>query len=272
VALSWPATLWFYLKVIIWPLRPMAFGDSVPVEKFSAAGVLLPALAVLLAVVVLASGVVWAYRKATDRLSPKESLGVHRALILGTLMLVLPILLALNLNTLVPGDFLHGRYGYLPVAGLSLLLATAWRLLDRFTLPLLGTAAVIAIAFAVLTVQQEPMWNDDLSVYTMAHEIAPRNQPVRLSLTRARVQYGMRLDDQGHCDEAVPILEEATRDYPQDWYAWAGLGECFFKLNQLDKAEQSLRRASELSKNPRVTDQWRMLRERMGLGTATPKN
>ena len=82
----------------------------------------------LRAAIVLAAGCAWAWRKARRDLPDREAAGVERALLLGTLILVLPILLALNLNALNPGDFLHGRYTYLPLTGLMLLLATGWHL------------------------------------------------------------------------------------------------------------------------------------------------
>ena len=79
-------------------------------------------------------------------------------------------------------------------------------------------------------------------------------------------------DEDGRCDEAIPILEEATREYPEEWFPWAGLGECFFKLNDMQKAEQSLHRASDLSHESRVTEQWQQLRARMGLSASSPSN
>ena len=268
VLLSWPATLWFYVKVLLWPVRSRAFGDSIPTDTFSLSGVFFPALAVSCVVAILVWSLLWCWRKAQRDLSEADAIGVHRALVVGTLILVLPILLTLNLNNLVPGDFLHGRYVYLPAAGLALLVATAWRLTNRNQLPLLLAAGLAAIAFAVFTVKQEGTWKDDLTVFTVAHDIAPRNQPVRLSLSRARVQFALHLDEEGRCDEAIPILEEATREYPEEWFPWAGLGECFFKLNDMAKAEQSLHRASDLSHQPRVTEQWQQLRARMGLSPA----
>jgi len=104
----------------------------------------------------------------------------------------------------------------------------------------------------------------------MAHENAPHNGPVAQSLVRAHVQVALDLDEAGRCDQAAPMFEDAIRQYPQDWYAWAGLGECRLKLNDLPGAEQSLRRASELSHEPRVKDEWEAVRERMGLTSATP--
>ena len=233
--------LWFYCgKVLLWPIQSRAFGDSIPAESVSLNDVFLPALAVGCVVALFLWALVWCWRKARRDLSEPYAVGVQWALIIGTLALVLPILLALNLNALVPGDFLHGRYVYFPSAGLMLLMATGWRLTTRHRLTLLLVAGLVAVAFAVLTVRQESTWKDDLSVSTVAHEIAPRNEPVRLSLGRARVQFAIRLDEEGRCDEAIPILEETTREYPQDWFAWAGLGECFFKLNDMTRAEQAL--------------------------------
>src|SRR3984957_13962970 len=46
VLLSWPATLWFYVKVLFWPVRSRAFADPVLSDTFSLRGVVLPALGV----------------------------------------------------------------------------------------------------------------------------------------------------------------------------------------------------------------------------------
>jgi protein O-mannosyl-transferase len=265
VLLSWPAMLWFYVKVLLWPVRSRAFADPCLADTFSLNGVALPALGVLCAAAVLAFACIWTWKKSRRDLSDRVALGVRRALLLGTSLLVLPILLALNLNALNPGDFLHGRYTYLPLAGLMLLLAAACHLAAKARAVLLAAAGLVAVVFTVFTMQQETIWKDDLTVFTVAHQLAPHNIPVDQSLVRARVQVALALVDEGRCEEAVPIFNEAIRRYPQDWYAWAGLGDCQFQLNDLPQAEQSLRRASELAHQPRVTEQWQQLRQHMGL-------
>jgi tetratricopeptide (TPR) repeat protein len=268
--LSWPATLWFYGKVMLWPVHERAFADPRLAEAFSLRGVLLPGLGVCCAAAFLAGACAWAMRVARRSLSAPEVAGVERALLLGASLLVLPILLTLNLNSLNPGDFLHGRYTYLPLAGLMLLAATAWHLATRWRFILLLIAGLVAVAFGVLTIQQEGMWKDDLTVFTVAHQYAPHNDPVNLNLTRAHVQVALRLDEDDRCNEAMPIFDQATREYPRDWYAWAGQGECLVKLNNLPQAEQSLRRAFELSHDSHIAEQLQQVREMQGLPAAQP--
>jgi tetratricopeptide (TPR) repeat protein len=149
-----------------------------------------------------------------------------------------------------------------------LLLATGSHLARKRRLVILSAAGVVAVAFGVLTVKQESMWKDDLTVFTVAHQYAPHNSPVAQNLANAHVQAALALDEAGRCDEAMPIFEQVIQQYPQDWFAWAGRGECLFKLHDLASAEQSLRRASELSREPRVIEQWRELRASMGLPSA----
>jgi len=270
VALSLPATLWFYVKVLLWPVRLRAFADPSQIDKFSVHGVLLPGLGVACALVLLAAGLFWAWQRAHRDLADREAAGVECVLVLGSLLLVLPILLALNLNALNPGDFLHGRYTYLSLTGLMLLLATAWRLMEELRISLLLGAGLVAVAFTVLTVRQESAWKDDLTIFTVAHQVAPHNGPVALNLARAHVQAALQLGEAGRCNEAVSTFNDVIREYPQDWYAWAGLGECFIQLNDLPKAEQSLRRAAELSHEPRVTQEWQEVRAQMGQVTSAP--
>jgi len=267
VLLSIPAILWFYTKVLFWPVRSHAFADPILVDTFSLHAVLLPGLGVCCAGLLLACACLWAWTTARRHLPPQQALGVSRALLLGSLLLVLPILLALNLNVLNPGDFLHGRYTYLPLAGFMLLFAAVCHMMKNRGIWLVA-AGVVAVVFVILTSQQMQMWKDDLTVFTVAHQIAPHNEPVAHNLVSAQVQVALGLDESDRCNEAMPIFEQAIQQYPQDWFAWAGRGECFFKLNNLPAAEESLHRASELAHEPRVTEAWQQLRARMGLNSA----
>ncbi len=261
--LSWPAALWFYIKVLLWPVRSYAFADSPETNVLSLRGVLLPALGLCCFVVALAGLIFWIWRKAQRELPGNKASGVVHAVLFGLLLLALPILLALNFDGLNPGDLLHGRYVYLSLAGLALLFATAWHLLTKVRMPFLIAAGLVAIAFAVLTVKQAAMWKDDMTVFTTAHDIAPLNAPVARNLARAHVQAALELDAQGRCDEAIPVFDRVTKEYPDDWFAWAALGDCLMQMKDLPKAEQSLRRAADLSKNPTVEEQWKAVHDRM---------
>jgi hypothetical protein len=270
VLLSWPATLWFYVKVLLWPDHSRAFADPTLAQRFSFRGVIMPGLGVACAVAILALALIWAWKKARRDLPAQDAANVEYALVIGTLLLGLPILLTLDLNALNPGDFLHGRYTYLPSAGLMLLVATVWHVAGELRVPLLPAAGLLAVVFAVLAVSQEKQWKDDLTVFTVAHELAPHNAPVAKNLADAHVQVALQLADDGRCSEAMPVFQQVSQEYPQDWYAWAGLGDCFVQLNNLPKAEDSLRRAAELSHDSRVMQQWQELRAHMGLPNSAP--
>jgi hypothetical protein len=269
---SWPAMLWFYVKVMCWPVRSHAFADPTVVERFSFHDVVLPGLGVGCAIAILTIGLFWTWRKAERDLPRQDADDVECALVIGSLLLVLPILLTLDLNALNPGDFLHGRYTYLPLAGLMLLLATGWRLAAKMQVLLLCAGSLLALVFALLAVAQQKQWRDDLTVFTVAHQLAPHNIPVAQNLANAQVRIALLQADDGRCGEAMPVFETVTRSYPENSYAWAGLAECFVQLNNLPKAEESLRRAVGLSHDSRLTQEWQQLRTQMGLPISTPDN
>jgi tetratricopeptide (TPR) repeat protein len=242
------------------------------VDAFSLRGVLLPLLCVVCAIVMLSGTVFWGWTKARRDLEQHEARDVKMAFVSGTLLLILPLLLTLNLNALNPDDFLHGRYTYLPLAGLMLLLSTFFRIAGKLRPFLLIAGGVLAIVFAALTFVQEKQWKDDATLFTIAHELAPRNGPVARHLADTHVEAALKLDEEGRCSEALPVFEKVTSDYPQDWYAWAGLGDCYVQLSDLVKAEESLHRAADISRDPRVIAHWRELRTHMGLPTPVPAN
>jgi len=272
VVLSWPATLWFYSKVLLWPVKSYSFADPMLIDRFSAHGVLWPLLALIGCALVLTAASVWAWRAAGNQLTEGETVKIRRGLISGILLLILPLLLTLNLNALNPGDFLHGRYVYLPLAGLSIVLGISLHLAHRLRLILLCIAGVLAISFLPLTWLQEKQWKDDSTVFTIAHQLAPHNRPVARNLANTRVRAALLIADEGRCDEAMPVFEEVSRDFPEDWFAWAGRGICFVQRNELVKAEESLHRAADLSNDRRLIQQWQELRDHMGLSTSGPTN
>jgi tetratricopeptide (TPR) repeat protein len=272
ILLSWPATLWFYVKVLLWPIHSYSFADPTLAESLSVRGVLWPLSGLLCAALILSAGVLWAYGNARKRLPAPEAAGINRALIIGTLLLFLPFLLTLNLNALNPGDFLHGRYTYLPLAGLMLLLAVGWHLLQNWKFILLATAGALTVVFAALTFAQQKQWKDDSTVFTIAHQLAPHNDRVARNLADTRVQAAIQLSEQERCSEAVPLFNQVIQEYSQDWYAWAGLGDCYVQLNDLVKGEEALHRAVDISRDNRLIEHWQELRAHMGISTNVAPN
>jgi hypothetical protein len=255
---------------MIWPVKSYSFADPILIESFSIRGVLLPVLGLLFCGGLLIAGWVWAWKAAQRQLNEREAANLKLGLIAGGLLLVLPLLPTLNLNALNPGDFLHGRYVYLPLAGLSMLVAIGLHLANSLRWALLCATGVLAIVFVPLTWSQEKQWRDDATVFTMAHELAPHNRPVARNLADTRVRAALLIADDGRCSEAMPVFDEVNREYPDDWYTWAGRGICFVRANDLVRAEEAFHRAADLSRDPRVAQQWQALREHMGLPTSTP--
>lgn len=270
VILSWPATLCFYLKVLFWPVRSRAFADPILADHFSFREVGIRAAILSCILAGLAALLRWVWRRSQLNLLPNRTRGARKAIIIGTALLVLPILLTLNLNALNPGDFLHGRYTYLPIAGLMLLAATTWHLSGKMRNPLLVLAVIFVAVFGALTLKQEKEWSDDLTLFTRAHELAPHNAPVARNLADAHVQQALQLGEDGRCDEAIPVFQQVSHEYPDDWYAWAALGDCQVQLNRYPQAEESFHRAADLSHDPKVIEQWQFLREHMGLPNSAP--
>lgn len=266
VLLSWPAVLWLYMRAMLWPLHSYSFADPIQIEAFSVREVLIPLIALLCLAGTLASVAVWVRRRARAELDQSALNSVEFALISSSLLLFLPLIPALNLNALNPGDFLHGRYTYLPLVGLTMLAATVWCLLSRTgKFAALGLSCLLLICFCLLTLSQEREWRDDDTLFATAHRLAPRNPVVARHLADSHVQAALRLADEDRCAEAMSTFDGVIRDYSDDWYAWAGRGYCFVKLNQLSKAEESLHRAADLSHNSQVIEQWKALRAHMGL-------
>lgn len=270
VVLSWPSILCFYLRAMLWPAKSYSFADPILVSRFSAREVLLPLLGLLLAGAIVATGLRWISKKAARELDRVAYARLKTSQITGTLLLILPLVPALNLNALNPGDFLHGRYTYLPLAGLMLLVAAGWRTAKGPRIVFWCAACALVIGFSILTLEQEKQWESDATVFSIAHELAPRNVPVARNLADTRVLEGLELHDEGRCQEALPIFEQVTREFPEDWYAWAGLGDCYVEQNDLIKGEDSLHRAVDISHDPGLIEHWQELRLHMGLSKSDP--
>lgn len=257
VILSLPATMWFYLVTLVWPMSSRAFANSPLTDRVTFAGVVAPLLGVLLALVLVTLLVRWILR---PRGGQPPAAGLRAALWASLLLIVLPLLPALNLSALIENDVLHGRYAYLPTAGLALLAACAWhRLVSRdLRAAMLAVAAAVLLGSAALTLGQQGDWKDDLSAWSAAYAVAPDNALVLQHLSseflRAR-----------RVPEALPVARNWARVAPQNWRSWATTAECYMKLGRFAEAEAPINRAAELNRDdPRVHMEQSIVRERLG--------
>ena len=136
--------------------------------------------------------------------------------------------------------------------------------------PALVALGAIALGYTPFTLAQQKPWKDDLSIFTAAHQLAPHNAPVARNLADARVRNALLLEEDGRCSEAIPVFQEVSREYPDDWYPLAGLGYCYAQSNDFVRAEDYLHRAADLSRDSGIIQQWQELRAQMGLAPLQP--
>jgi Tfp pilus assembly protein PilF len=226
LAQTLPLVIATYLKHLFWPVGLSAFYDIPYVEHPGLGNFWLP-VGVLLAT---GAGLGWWSKKSR-----------HAAL--ASLWLVVPALPVLNLRLLPPGEPLHDRYMYLPSVGLVLLLGLGlrrlgWggrRLLGQPAAPLVcGTLLVALLGFE--TISYGRYWSDNLTLYRRGVEIAPQNNIVNNNLANEFVA-------RGRYDEAIRRYRQVLSRSPDFWLSNYNLGFCYYKLNQLDAAQQFLGRA-----------------------------
>lgn len=209
---TWPLTLAFYLRQLLFPFQFSLFYPIQPVAHFSISRLLLPSLLVLAA----AGALFWICRRGPQ-------------LSACALLLVLPILPVLYLRAFAFDDFLHDRYAYLPSVGLCILAAMGLEKLPlrRAARALLLAAAVVGLAAA--SVWTGRFWSDNLALYTRAIEVAPDN-------TIAQEYLAEELVEEERWADALPLLTKALVQDPTayDLYIW--MAKCHVGLGDPDEA------------------------------------
>lgn len=127
------------------------------------------------------------------------------------------------------------RYTYIPLIGLSLLIA--WgipQLLQgrRYRQPILVTLVVIAlVGCTARTWSQVAVWKDGKSVFA---ELLLLNRFDLKTLTLM----GMEYEEEENYEEAASYYDEALLLIPSDYYARFHLAICFREMGALSKAER----------------------------------
>ncbi len=239
VILTWPSILFFYLRILVWPVGLSPFYDLPLVTRPDFVRFVMP-VAGLTAV----AFVVWTWaRKPGNRLPHSLSESKCKVVAFASAWLLVPIMPLLGL-ALIPGDALaHDRYMYLPSVGFAIIATLALRSLElgvatRYGKPATRGAltAAIALVFLSKTVLQSVVWADDLTLYSRVLAEAPSSNNTKTDLANVLAERGLHA-------EAIRLYREVLSNDPNHPGANYNLGYLCYRLNRLDEAERFLRQA-----------------------------
>lgn len=169
-----------------------------------------------------------------------------RAAFLGLTLIAVPLLPSFYIPALsqgLAGAFAE-RYLYLPVFGFSVLLAMALEYLKGRMSKGVTAAAVLALAIAALysvgTVNRNPVWKDDLSLWSDTVKRSPDSSEARKGL-------GYALFNEGRVDEAMEQYQAALRLDPGYADLHINIGSVYEAKGMPDRAVESYREAVRLS-------------------------
>jgi Flp pilus assembly protein TadD len=226
--MSIPSVLWFYAKLLVYPVGLSAFYDT-PYVTHMDANFWLPLLAIITGAVLLS---LWGRRS--------------KAIAFAAALLVLPILPVLNFPGLVEREIAHDRYLYIPSVAFALMVAVAIRKLKPDQQKVIGLPAwqaVVTLALtltgAALTVAQTTYWSDDLQLFARGVVIAPNND---IAVT----DYANEVFNRGRTDEAITAFTVVVERNPTYWLASFNLGSCYLRQGETETALAYRARAKEM--------------------------
>ncbi|HET7151045.1 MAG TPA: tetratricopeptide repeat protein [Candidatus Acidoferrum sp.] len=228
--LTIPSILLFYLKHLVWPVRLSLFYDFPVVGRLGSNMFWLPLL--LLALISLGAWL-WS-RKSKD---PR--------IVIAALWMLIPLAPVSYIWIFQPDDFVHDRYLYLSVLGLSILVGLffefSWKTEPAQRAPFIPAALLgfVVLSLVIVTAVQAQPWKDNLSLYTHAIHVAPNNILARNNLASEYIA-------EGRDEEAASILKVLLQDHPGMWLANYNYGYLNYKVGNLAIAEAYLRRAIEI--------------------------
>jgi tetratricopeptide (TPR) repeat protein len=180
--LTWPSLSWFYLKHLLWPVGLSLYYDQPPVLQSTWSRFWVPLLEVCL---------IFAGITLLANLSHK------RLVIFATCLLLLPLAPAFFFPALVPTDYAHDRYLYLPSLGFGILVAVALHAIavNRPRISLVAGVAIV-LGFSIAASAQMIYWANDVLLFNRATRIAPGSLLAfqglgRSLLARGRTKEGM---------------------------------------------------------------------------------
>lgn len=131
------------------------------------------------------------------------------------------------------------RYTYVPLIGISIMVAfewARWPALKRIT-PALAT--VVCVGWMLVTWVQIQYWKDSTTLYTRAIEVTDANYLAHLNL-------GVDLAAQGQYQKALRELYTSIEENPDQAHARNSLGGVLYNLGRKDEAVEQFSRAIQL--------------------------
>ncbi|MFL6215099.1 MAG: tetratricopeptide repeat protein [Blastocatellia bacterium] len=223
-----PSVLWFYVRLLVWPVGLSAFYDT-PYVTHMETTFWLTIFGILVAAALL-----WLWGRRS------------KAIAFAAVVLALPILPVLNFSGLVEREIAHDRYLYIPSIAFAIILAVAIRKLGQDQPKVAGLPAwqavatlALALAGASSTVAQATYWTDDLQLFARGVVIAPNND---IAVT----DYANELFNRERTDEAITGFSVVVERNPTYWLAAFNLGSCYLRQGNTEAALVYRARAKEM--------------------------
>jgi protein O-mannosyl-transferase len=226
--LTWPLLVVSYLKHLIWPAGLSLFYDFRLVDSVVSRNFLEP---VTILVVIGLALLLYARRS--------------RKVAFAAVLLLMPLVPALNLRTFFDIELFHDRYLYLPVAGFAFLIALALRQVqpEKLQYPLVF---LLGSGLAYGTIIEGRPWRENLTLFERGIEIAPNN-------AIAYEGKGTSLLLKGSLAEAIPCYQRALELNPNMPESLYSLGRAYYELNMFPEAETYLERAANTGWHPAMS-------------------
>jgi len=217
-----------YAMIILFPLRLNAF-YSLPHDYLAKAAWL-----VLLWIVIIATFLVIDKERAATKF--------------GLLWLAINFVPISNIVP-IPSAPIAERYLYLPAIGLWLIAADqAYRLYGRFAFKrtLIASGAAIIICLAVITVNRNGDWRDDITFYSRMAETNPDSALAHFSL-------GLAYRERDDLQQAQAEWKRTAEIDPRYFNVFAYLGDSYIQINSLEQAEYYYKKEIEVNPDDAVT-------------------
>ncbi|HXZ19002.1 MAG TPA: tetratricopeptide repeat protein, partial [Candidatus Acidoferrales bacterium] len=220
-----PRILQIYLLHVVWPARLSAFYDYPYITQFSVRTVVMPAALLVVLGILLFLAV---------RRSPAARLAA--------VWMVLPILTVLDIPVFPRGEFLHDRYLYHPLIGLSLLVGLGIAALERrwtsrtANWAIYSACGAVVLMMGAVTFHQTGYWTDNFALYTRGVGVAPRSGFANMNL-------GAVLLNRGQWNEAMAQFQKAIEYSPNLYLAHYDMGLGYYQAERYADAEACFKRA-----------------------------